>query len=197
MGCVPIPRLGRSIEMVLDNVARGIERWTRPLSVWMSSLGAICLMVMMFWVVADVIMRGLFNRPIIGSYEIVEYMMVAFVFMSFAHAQFCRVHICVPVVVEKLSPRTRAAVDAFTGIVTLGMAAIMVWGSLRQTQAIWAANQTSAVLFIPKWPFELLTGFGLLIFWVAKLEDVMRNLYRAGGGGSVPPEATAEELRTI
>jgi TRAP-type transport system small permease protein len=183
--------------MRLDRWAKWIESWARPVSAAMSTVGAIALLVMMFWVVADVTLRFVFNRPLLGSYEIVEYMMVGFVFMSFAYAQFCKAHISVPIVVEKLGTRGRAGLDITTGIITLMITAVMVWGGIRQTQDMWMAHMTSAVLFIPKWPFQLVTAIGLLAFCVAKLTDVLNDLYQIGSGKAVGPEGSGEELRSI
>ncbi len=181
--------------MRLERWVRAIERPGRPLGMVMSMVGAAALIVMMLWVVTDVLLRFLFNRPVLGSYEIVEYMMVAFVFMAMAHAQFCRAHISVPVFVEKLPPRMRAVVESVTSIVTLAIALVLVWGAIGQTRDMYFSRMTSAVLFIPKWPFQAITALGLAAFSVAVLADVLRNLSLVGSKGSTGDEA--EELRTL
>lgn len=182
--------------MVFSSLSRGIERWARPLSSVMSTIGSLALLLMMMWVVVDVAMRFLFNRPVLGSYEVVEYMMVAFVFMAFAYAQFCKTHITVPVVVERLSPRIRAVLDSFTSLVTLVMGSIMVWGAGKQSLEMWNNHMTSSVLYIPKWPFQLITAIGLTAFTIAVLSDVFANLYRALTGKAVQQQS-GEDLRAI
>jgi TRAP-type transport system small permease protein len=181
---------GRTATMVFDSWARWIESWAKPLTRVMSSMGAAFLCLMMFWVVADVVMRFLFNHPILGSYEVVEYGMVFFVFLAFAFAQFNRAHICVPVVVERLSPRARAAVDVVTGIIAVLITAGMAWGALIQTQSMYNTHITSSVLFIPKWPFQLVTAIGLAIFIIAKFAEVLERLAVAVAG---PAAAVAVE----
>ncbi|MHB1161146.1 MAG: TRAP transporter small permease [Chloroflexota bacterium] len=179
----------------MDRWARAIERPGRPLGVVMSAVGAVALIVMMLWVVTDVLLRFLFNRPVLGSYEIVEYMMVAFIFMAMAHAQFSKAHISVPVFVERLSPEARAVVESITSLVTLAIALVMVWGAIGQTRDMYLSRMTSAVLFIPKWPFQAITALGLALFSVAVLVDVLKNLTRVGGQEGAGDGA--EELRTL
>ncbi len=185
--------------MVVLGFARWIESWAKPVTRAMSAIGAIALCVMMLWIVADVAMRFLFDRPILGSFEMVEYAMVAFVFMALAFAQFNKVHIMVPVLVERLSPRPRAAVDALTGIVTLVIAGIMTWGAVIQTGGMFNSHVTSSVLFIPKWPFQMITAIGLAAFFVATMVDVLDCLARAAGVAVAADTAgaDAEELRTV
>jgi TRAP-type C4-dicarboxylate transport system permease small subunit len=164
----------------------------------MSSIGAIFLCLMMFWVVADVVLRALFNRPILGSFEIVEYGMVFFVFMALSFAQFNKAHIRVPVLVERLGPRGLAAMDAVTGLVAVAIIAAMAWGAFNQTGRMFDQRITSQVLLIPKWPFQLVTFLGLCAFVIAKLADVLECLARAIGNPSASAAGEGpEELRVL
>jgi len=173
-----------------------IECWARPVTRWMSAIAGLALVCMMSWVVTDVISRYVFDRPILGSYEVVEYTMVVFIFMAFAYAQFNKAHIAVPIVVERFGPRTQAVINALTGVVTLGMAAAMIWGACIQTGNMFTSHLTSTVLLVPKWPFQLITAIGLVAFFVAKVVDVLECFFRIAHAGGSSGEA-AEELRTI
>lgn len=182
--------------MRLQAWARWIEQWARPATGGMSAVAGLALVCMMFWVVTDVVSRYVFNRPILGSYEVVEYTMVVFIFMAFAYAQFSKTHITVPIVVERFGPRTQAVFHALTGVVTLGIAVAMIWGASKQTGNMVTTHITSTVLLIPKWPFQLITAIGLVAFFVAKVVDVLDCFSRiACARGSSGEQA--EELRTI
>lgn len=181
---------------MLVRLARGIERVARPITGYMSTLGAFALLLLMLWTVADVVLRFLFNRPILGTYEVVEYSLVAFVFMAFAYAQFCKAHIRVPVLLEKLGPRGRSLLEAISSVIVLAMGVVMTWGALLQSINQYNSHVTSAVLLIPKWPFEVISFIGLFAFCVAMLVDVLADISMAMSGG-VGDEQKAEDLRTI
>lgn len=180
----------------MKGLARGIERIARPVTGYMSSLGALALLLMMLWTVTDVVLRFLFNRPVLGSYEIVEYSMVVFVFMAFAYAQFCKAHIRVPVLLERLGPRGRSLLEAINSVIALLMGAVMTWGALLQSISQYNDHVTSSVLMIPKWPFEVVTFIGLFAFCVAKVADVLMDISVALSGGAGGAQ-DGEELRTI
>ena len=182
--------------MFFGSIGRGIERTARPVTIWMSALGAIALLVMMFWVVADVGLRFFFNKPLLGSYEIVEYMMVAFVFMAFSYAQFCKTHIAVPILVERLPKRAKAALNSITDLATICIGAILIWGAGKQSLDTFNSHMTSAVLLIPKWPFQAITFIGLMAFIIAVLSDLFLNLNRMVVGQEAEQQGS-DELRAI
>ena len=181
---------------MLKRWARGIEMVARPITRYMSTLGSLALLLMMLWTVGDVLLRFLFNRPILGSYEVVEYCMVTFVFMAFAYAQFAKAHIRVPILLERLSPRGRSLLEAANSVIVLAMGGVMAWGALLQSISQYESRVTSSVLFIPKWPFEVITFIGLSAFCVAKLVDVLADISTALGGG-IEAGGEGQELRTI
>lgn len=182
--------------MIFESIGRGIERVAKPVTIWMSALGAIALLIMMFWVVVDVALRFFFNKPLLGSYEIVEYMMVAFVFMAFAYAQFCKTHITVPIVVEHLPVRGRAVLNTITNLITIFIGAILIWGAGKQSLDTFNSHMTSSVLLIPKWPFQTITFIGLTAFTIAVLSDLFLNLNTIVAGQDVKQQGD-EELRAI
>ncbi len=167
--------------MTLESWARGTGRWIRPLATILSSVGAVGLTVMMFLVVLDVSSRFLFDAPILGSYEIVEYLMAVFIFFAFGSAQFHKSHINVSLAVNHLPPRARAVVDTVTNLVMLAMFILMVWGAWLQTLDGWSSGVTSSVLLIPKWPFELVATIGLAVLALAVVVDVLESASRIGG----------------
>jgi TRAP-type C4-dicarboxylate transport system permease small subunit len=163
--------------------ARGIERRARPVAVGLVAVGAVALMAMMFLVVSDVTLRFLFDRPIIGSYELVQYLMVVFIFLAFPFAQFSKAHINVTLVVDGLPGRARAAVDSFTYLICLAIFVLMVWGNWEQTLNVLDVGESSSVLLIPKWPFQFVGVVGLGMLTVATLVDLLRSIGLVGGKG--------------
>lgn len=60
-------------------------RWGRVLAAtahWLGYASAACLVAMMMITVADVTLRAAFNRPITGTYDLVQFFLVGVVFLN-------------------------------------------------------------------------------------------------------------------
>jgi TRAP-type C4-dicarboxylate transport system permease small subunit len=157
------------------------RRWARLLCVTLATVGAVALMAMMFLIALDVIGRDVLDHSILGTFEIVEYLMVPTVFLALAYAQLEDTHINVDVAIQFLSRRTRAALSAVTLLLTLGVFLPMAWVGYREAMQVYVQKQVSTVLLIPRWPFEVLMVTGLLAFCLAIMADILVAIPRAAG----------------
>lgn len=157
------------------------RRWVRLLCITLATVGAVALMAMMFLIAFDVIGRDVLDNAILGTFEVVEYLMIPTVFLALAYAQLEDTHINVDVAIQFLSRRTRAALSAVTLLLTLGVFLPMTWVGFRETVQVYAQKQVSTVLLIPRWPFEVLMVIGLLAFCLAIVADMLVAIARATG----------------
>ncbi|SHI01169.1 TRAP transporter small permease [Marivita hallyeonensis] len=98
------------------------------LSTFLLILGGIALLAMMVHVSADVIFKRVFGTPLQGTTEMVSsYYMVACVFLGLGVVQRERKQIAVEFFTESLRGRHRAAVNIFSGGVTIILASLLVW----------------------------------------------------------------------
>jgi TRAP-type transport system small permease protein len=158
-----------------------LRRWTRFVCITLLTVGATALMTMMFLIATDVIGRDLFNQAILGTFEIVEYLMIPTVFLALGYAQLEDAHINVDVAIQFLSPRTRAALSVVTLLLTLSVLLPMAWVGYREAMQVYVQKQVSTVLLIPRWPFEVLMVIGLLAFCLAIVVDLQVAIARAAG----------------
>jgi TRAP-type C4-dicarboxylate transport system permease small subunit len=126
------------------------------------------LALLMFLVAADVIGRYVLNRPIPGGYELTEYLMAIIVPLSIAFCAERKSHVGVDMVVEKLSPKMRARVEAVTLLVTLVLCAVLAWQCCVAIPESHASGLKSAVLHIPAYPTVVAVAIGMiaLVFFV-------------------------------
>ncbi len=149
------------------------RRWARRASDALAAVGYVTVLAMMLIVTLDVAGRYLLNRPIIGSYEVVEYLMAVSVFVAYATGQIDGSHIRIDILVGKLSPRGRAVADTIAFFLMLLVLLAFVWGDFTQVIQVWNTNQISQVLFIPRWPFQLATAVALVVFCFVVLVDLI------------------------
>lgn len=77
--------------------SHGLIEFLDKLRIAQMRLAALALLLMMMMPVADVFMRAVFNRPISGSYDFVETMLVIFVFHGMCWAFLTRHNIVIDI----------------------------------------------------------------------------------------------------
>jgi TRAP-type C4-dicarboxylate transport system permease small subunit len=138
-----------------------------------------CLALLMFLVAAEVIGRYVFNRPIPGSYELIEYLMAVLIPLSVALCAEKGEHVGVDLVVEKLSRRARGRVEAVTLSVTVLLCGVMAWQCAKAVPESYASGLKSAVLQIPAYPTVVAVAVGaaaltlfVLVHFLQRLKEV-------------------------
>lgn len=108
---------------------RHIERLLDRLAWLLLILAAAAILAMMLNITADILSKLLFNRPIIGTLELVStWYMVAVTFLPLAHVYATRSNIVVELFTQNLPAGPRAALDSLgagLGAVYLGLLAVM------------------------------------------------------------------------
>src|SRR5690554_4029586 len=78
--------------------SRRIHRWVRRLLRGLTLLAGVALALMVCITMADVLLRNLFNIPVLGTYDIVETLMVFVVFLGIGEAFLDDTHITVDII---------------------------------------------------------------------------------------------------
>ncbi len=125
------------------------------LSLWLAFGAAFVLASMMYVTVIDVIGRYFFNRPLIGSVEIVFCLMGMMVFLGMGLTTFEDGHIRVDVLTRILPPRARAVLDSLVHVLAIGIAGLMSWRLLLVALDQTAEMNTTQVLGLPVWAVAL------------------------------------------
>jgi TRAP-type C4-dicarboxylate transport system permease small subunit len=157
------------------------RRCSRRLCLVLATIGAVALMVMMFLIALDVIGRDAFDHAILGTFEVVEYLMIPTVFLALAYGQFEDIHINVDVAIQSLSPRKRAGLNVVTLLMTLLVFLPMTWVSYTQAMKVYGQKLASTVLLIPRWPFQVMALIGVAAFSLAIVMDLCVAIARAAG----------------
>lgn len=101
---------------------------------WLVIIAAICLLLIMFIVVMDVLMRYVFNSPFIWSYELISmYLMVTVFFFSLSNTLDEDGHISVDILHMKISKRKRHAFLSFGYWLSLIVFSIIFYTSLGES----------------------------------------------------------------
>jgi len=149
-----------------EEVKKGIRR----INYIVCAVGMAMIIPLMLLTFADVMLRGFFNKPIPGSFEISQYILAIFILLGAAYTQQVKGHVGVDFVTSRLSPRLRAICEIVTTLLSLFIVAVVVWQG-------WVVGITekavSDQLRIPQYPFKLLVAVGGLLLWFELLIDLL------------------------
>lgn len=138
--------------------------------------------VIVFVIVADVMLRHLFDAPILGSLDITTLMLVIAISSGVAYTAHLKRHVTVDVLVTRLPPRVRAVIDSITGVVAAVLLGLIVWRSILQAQVLWVQTAVTEQLRIPLFPFDLFLAFGFVLLLLVVLADLGESIRQAVQG---------------
>jgi len=158
-------------DKVFQTVANGVHALVRVLT-WIAS-GALSILIL--FVVANVLSRFLFKKPLPGTIEVIELVAVVIVFFSVAYTETKRAHIYVELVVSKLRRRTQAVLASMMYFLAAIFFAVMAWrSSVLAWSYLFPTTRETYVLSIPIAPFLFVVAFGSLVL---ALETVIHIFY--------------------
>lgn len=134
-----------------------VERFGRILD----NIAAFCVVATMTVVVINIIMRAVFNRPLLGTVEYVNILTAVTIGLALAYCAFCDGQIAVDFVMDKLPARAQASTDIITGLLALGFWALAARYMLDYGHTMFTTGLVSSTAQIPLYPVSYLIAFGL------------------------------------
>jgi tripartite ATP-independent transporter DctM subunit len=132
---------------------------------------------MVLLITLDVVLRYFFNRPIKGSYELVEFMMVLVVFLGLAYTQTKKGHVSISLLTSKLSPSQMSVLGSTTNLLCLIIFSLITWRCIMQAENLRTSGTSSDVLFIPNFPFMWVVVFGSVLLCFIFLIDSINSVH--------------------
>ena len=148
-----------------DKTAYHINRITRPVGSILQGIGAGLLIAMMLLTASDVFLRYVFNRPIIGSFELTEFMMSVFIAFAFVICAMQKSHVAVDLVVTRLPQKYQFIIGSITSLLSIIILTLITWQSFVYMKLQYNTHVVSTSLLIPRYPFVafLCLAFGFLV----------------------------------
>jgi TRAP-type C4-dicarboxylate transport system permease small subunit len=129
---------------------------------------AAALLILMGVTVTDVFLRYLFNRPVRGSYDLVESMLLIFVFNGIAAAFFGRRHIVIDLIDSVLSGRATAVLIRVADILSVVCIGLIMWAMLIPMTQAYHYGDIKLELRLP-----------IYILWIAALVGLAGTMFCA------------------
>jgi|HigsolmetaAR203D_1030402.scaffolds.fasta_scaffold01682_9 TRAP-type C4-dicarboxylate transport system permease small subunit len=156
-----------------------VDNYFRKVELFLLAISCISMFGVMVLVTIDVLLRNLFNRPIIGVFEIVSISLIGIIVFGFSYVQSTREHIIIEVFTQKLPMRYQNVLNVCGCLIGLFVFGILAWLSVDYTISSYQNREyTMGLLRIPLWPSKLLMAIGMVVFSVRLLLDTLQMLSR-------------------
>ena len=146
--------------MKIERLNQGFQSWVYPISKILSRAASVILFSMMLLTIADVFLRTVFSRPILGALEMTEFMMVGVVFFSLAQTEILNRHVKVDLLMSRLGERTQGLIDMITQFVCFLLFGAITWSTLVYSKEMRASGEVSQDLWVPIYPFVYIVAVG-------------------------------------
>ena len=127
--------------------------------------------------------------------DIVSWCMAAMSFLGLAHTFRSGEMIRVGLLIDRFGGRTRRGFEIFSLVLGLAFVGFFAWHAVRLTYDSWRFNDVAqGVLAVPLWIPQLGYSVGLVILFVAFVDEFVHVIRGGDPRYEKPPPASAEEV---
>jgi TRAP-type C4-dicarboxylate transport system permease small subunit len=181
-----------STEFLTPDQPDEIERRSRFVRVLVWServLSTIALLGTLGFVLTQVVSRYAFSHPFSWTEEVARFSLVWLAFIGAGFVMARRAHITVDLLIDKLGPKLRAAVNAFSILAVLVSAAVMTWAGAKLALATAALKSPAADIPMPVLYCSCAVGFGLIF-----IHGLLNSVFDILRGGELKVGTSEIEL---
>lgn len=130
----------------------------------LDKLAGVCVFAVMLLIVSNIILRVVFNRPILGTYELVGFLSALGIGLALAECALKDGHIAVDFIFQRFTKKMQVGLDLLLNALTFLFWSVTVWYLVKFAQATMAKGTVSPSAEIPIYPFIYLIAFSLAGF---------------------------------
>lgn len=138
-----------------DRKLLSVDRQVFKLERVFNMTSGLVIMVLMLLAVAQVLGRKVFNYPVRGYVDWVEFTMAVFCFLGIAYCQRLGGHIRMELVIGKFFGRTRWILEALSTLVAMFTITVLCWYAYEHFLRAWTIGDSTMDIELPIWPGKL------------------------------------------
>ena len=125
---------------------------------------------------ADVGGRYLFNRPILGVFEITEFMVLVLIFSFLGYTQGKKSHVSVDLFMRHFPEKLKTLIEIVNHLACLVIMSLIAWMGVEKAFELMEAGEASPNLALPTYPFVFFLVLGCAVMCVEFIQDIMMIL---------------------
>jgi TRAP-type mannitol/chloroaromatic compound transport system permease small subunit len=137
--------------------------WLYKIAHMVNGMGMVIILLLMLLTVTDVVLRKIFNKGILGTLEISEFMMAAIVYFSLAEGELKDRNVNVDLLFNRLSLKSRAIIDVFVKILGFLLYCSITFAVFGYAALMKYSGEVSLDLWLPKYPFLYIVAIALIL----------------------------------
>ena len=141
--------------------------------------GMAIVVIMMLLTVVNSVGRYALKFTVTGIIELSSFMLVMIIFLTIPAVQGKNGHVVVGLVVDRLSARAQAIIDAITYTIGLSLSILATWQAAEEGYRMSKTGEVSLTLSIPFSPFYYVLAFGFAMFSLATVILIIHFIHRA------------------
>ncbi len=145
----------------------------KRLSTYLAYIGALSLFAMMCLTVADVAGRYIFSKPILGAYELTEFMVLVLIFSFLAYTQAHKSHVAVDLFIVFFPKKFKVFIEIFNHIACLAIMILITWMGFEKALEMVGTGESSTNLALPSYPFVFFLVIGCAVLSIEFLKDIV------------------------
>lgn len=147
-------------------------KWLKRASTYLSAVGSVCLLAIVVIVTTGVVMRYVFEAPLLGINEIVQLTAVALVMSALPYCTLREDHVAVDVFENWIGASGRLIGDVLSRFFAGFILTILSHRAILRAYDAWEFHDITNMLRMPIWPFYVIlaTGAGIAaLIFIAQL----------------------------
>ncbi len=170
--------------MNTDNPLNFILKFFQRLSTYLAFIGCFTLFILMCLTITDVAGRSLFNRPVLGAFELTQFLVLVIIFSFLAYTQAHKTHINVDLFMMFFPKRLIILFELFNHIACLAIMVLITWMGFEKAVEVMEAGESSPNLALPSYPFVFFLVLGCAVMCIEFIRDIIVIYKNKKGDGN-------------
>jgi TRAP-type C4-dicarboxylate transport system permease small subunit len=145
----------------------------KRLSTYLAYIGALSLFAMMCLTMVDVAGRYIFNTPVLGAFELTEFMVLILIFSFLAYAQAKKSHVSVDLFMMFFPKRLKVYIEIFNHLACLTIMILIAWMGFEKALEMMETGEASPNLALPSYPFVFFLVLGCAVMCIEFIKDII------------------------
>ena len=160
--------------------AKSVSDTLGRISTVLAYVGACSLFGIMCLTTADVGGRYLFNAPILGVFELTEFMILIVIFSFLAYTQAKKTHVSVDLLVSVFPEKLQKGIALFNHFLCLILMGLITYMGFARALELVEFGEASPNLGVPHYPFVFFLVLGCAVMCIEYIRDLLRLFGRKG-----------------
>lgn len=161
-------------------VLKSILHLIDTLNEWTGKVSAFIIIAMIFIIGYGVVMRYVFNSPVLWAYELSLYLFIAQLLLCAGYGLSHGLHVRMDILYDRFSKRKRAILDSITSVFFFFIVILLLWQGAKYAINAYLTQELAPTAWRPViWPVKAIYPLGCFLLMLQGVAKLIRDLHYA------------------